>query len=96
MFIHYLPHPQRGFYLKGGGMHFVKMYAADWCPDCQAMLSFFEKNDVAYKVINVDKNIQAVESLKKICNGKKIVPTLEIEGKVFINPSLDDLGKVLF
>jgi glutaredoxin len=84
-----------GFNLKGGLMHFVKMYSANWCPDCRAMVSFLDKHDVAYQVINVDKNEQAVENLKNLCGGKKIVPTLEVEGKVFINPSIDDMGKFL-
>lgn len=77
-------------------MHFVKMYSAEWCPDCKEMELFLDKHDVAYQVINVDNNAQAVENLKSLCGGKRIVPTLEVEGKVFINPSIDDLGKFLF
>jgi glutaredoxin len=77
-------------------MHFVKMYSANWCPDCQAMVSFLDKHDVPYQIINVDKNMEAIDNLKKICDGKRIVPTLEVEGKVFINPSFDDIGNFLF
>ena len=76
-------------------MQFVKIYSANWCPDCQAMVSFLDKHDVAYQVINVDKNAKAVENLKTLCGGKKIVPTLEVEGKVFVNPSIDEFGKFL-
>ena len=45
-------------------MHFVKMYSAEWCPDCKEMELFLDKHDVAYQVINVDNNAQAVENLK--------------------------------
>ena len=63
---------------------FVKMYSTDWCHDCKTMLSFFEEQNVAYKVFHVDSDPLAVEKLKEICGGKKIVPTLEIEGKTYM------------
>ena len=76
-------------------MPFVKMYSTDWCHDCKALLSFFEEKNVSYKVIHVDSDPQAIEKLKLICGGKKIVPTLEIEGKVYINPSDEYLKSVV-
>ena len=72
-------------------MEFVKMYSAEWCYDCKAMLSFFEEKNVDYKVIDVDTDPEAIERLKQLCGGKKIVPTLEINGQVYINPTLDTL-----
>ena len=77
-------------------MHFVKMYSANWCHDCKAMVAFLDNHNVPYQVINVDNNAKAIETLKNLCDGKKIIPTLEVEGRVFINPSIDDLGKYLF
>lgn len=68
---------------------FVKMYSADWCYDCKAILNFFEEKNVAYKVYHVDHDAQAVEQLMKLCDGKKIIPTLEIGNKVYINPSIE-------
>ena len=76
-------------------MPFVKMSSTDWCHDCKAMLSFFEEKNVSYKVIHVDTDPQAIEKLKQICGGKKIVPTLEIAGKVYINPSVEYLKSVV-
>ena len=72
-------------------MDFVKMYSADWCHDCKAVLSFFEEKNIDYKVINIDTEPRAIERLKQLCGGKKIVPTLEINGQVYINPTLDTL-----
>jgi glutaredoxin len=76
-------------------MEFVKMYSADWCYDCKALLSFFEQENVSYEVYNVDHDPQAVERLKQICGGKKIVPTLEIKGQVYVNPTLDSLKELI-
>jgi glutaredoxin len=78
-----------------GIMEFIKMYSAEWCHDCKAMLSFFEEKNVSYKVINVDTDPQAIERLKQLCGGKKIVPTLEIKGEVYINPTLDSLKDLI-
>ena len=76
-------------------MTFVKMYSANWCFDCKAMLSFFEEMNVPYTVINVDKEPQAITRLQELCGGKKIVPTLEIDGKVYINPTIDSLKEII-
>ena len=76
-------------------MDFVKMYSANWCHDCKAVLSFFEEKNINYKVINVDTDPQAIEKLKQLCGGKKIVPTLEIDGKVYINPPIDILKSLI-
>jgi len=76
-------------------MDFVKMYSADWCHDCKAVLSFFEEKNIDYKVINVDTDPKAIERLKQLCDGKKIVPTLEINGKVYINPSIEILNSII-
>jgi glutaredoxin len=76
-------------------MDFVKMYSANWCHDCKAMLSFFEEKNIDYKVINVDTDPRAVEKLKQLCGGKKIVPTLEINGEVYVNPPIDTLKNII-
>jgi glutaredoxin len=76
-------------------MTFVKMYSADWCYDCQAMLSLFEEKNITYEVVNIDHEPQAIDRLKQICGGKKIVPTLEIEGQVYINPTLESLSTII-
>ena len=76
-------------------MKFVKMYSADWCYDCKAMVTLFEKNNVAYTLFDVESDPNAIEKLKVLCNGKKIIPTLEIEGEVYINPTLDSVSKLI-
>jgi glutaredoxin len=76
-------------------MDFVKMYSANWCHDCKAMLSFFEEKNIDYKVINVDTDPRAIEKLKQLCGGKKIVPTLEIDGEVYVNPPIDKLKSLI-
>jgi len=76
-------------------MDFVKMYSADWCHDCKAMQSFFEEKNIDYKVINVDTDPRAIERLKHLCGGKKIVPTLEINGEVYVNPPIDTLNSLI-
>lgn len=76
-------------------MKFIKMYSADWCFDCKAMVTLFEENNVAYKLFNVDNDPQAIDKLKDLCSGKKIVPTLEIEGQIYVNPTIDSVTKLI-
>lgn len=74
---------------------FIKMYSTEWCHDCKAMLALFEENNVICKIIQVDSDPVAIEKLKVICGGKKILPTIEMEGKTFINPSIDYIRGLL-
>lgn len=76
-------------------MEFVKIYSAEWCYDCKAMLTFFEEKNVDYKVIDVDTDPGAIDRLKQLCGGKKIIPTLEINGQVYVNPTLDTLKDLI-
>ena len=46
-------------------MDFVKVYSADWCFDCKTVISYLEQNNVAYQLINVDKDQNAVKIYKK-------------------------------
>ena len=73
----------------------VKIYSTDWCYDCKAMLKFFEEKNIAYKVFHVDQDQGAVERLMQLCGGKKIVPTLEIGKKVYVNPSVEFMQTIV-
>ena len=43
----------------------------------------------------VGENIHATRFVEKINNGKRVIPTIEINGKIYINPGTNKLIKII-
>ncbi len=76
-------------------MNEIKLYGADWCPDCRRAKSFLKENNIEYNFIDVDLDEEATKKVEKINNGKRIIPTLIINGKSYTNPDNAKLAAVL-
>ncbi|NND06397.1 MAG: FAD-dependent oxidoreductase [Saprospiraceae bacterium] len=73
----------------------LKFYGADWCPDCRRAKSFLRDNNIEFEYIDVDLDQEATLIVEKINGGKRIIPTLEIQGKTLSNPNNGILASVL-
>lgn len=73
----------------------VLFYGADWCPDCRRAKSFLDGFGIHYQFIDVDRHPWAAESVEKINNGKRIIPTLLINDVPYTNPDNARLKKIL-
>ena len=76
-------------------MNQIKLYGADWCPDCRRAKSFLKENNIAYEFIDVDLDKAATTLVETINNGKRIIPTLIINGESYTNPDNAELARVL-
>lgn len=76
-------------------MEEIKLYGADWCPDCRRAKAFLKENNIAFTFIDVDLDETATKKVESINNGKRIIPTLIINGKSYTNPDNATLGGVL-
>ncbi len=76
-------------------MNTIKMYGADWCPDCRRAKTFLKDKNIAYDFIDVDLDKSATRLVESINNGKRIIPTIIINGKSYTNPDNDELSVVL-
>ena len=73
----------------------IKMYGADWCSDCVQAKNFLHSKGVAFEYIVITNNDDALIFLEKANNGKRIIPTLDIDGQIYINPGINGLMKIL-
>lgn len=64
----------------------IKFYGAEWCPDCRRTKDFLKGNNVAFEYINVDLSAESSQLVEKLNNGKRIIPTLLIDGQSYSNP----------
>lgn len=73
----------------------IKMYGADWCKDCIIAKKILNEKSISFEYIDITDNDQAISLVEKLNNGKRIIPTLLIDGKVFTNPGINELMKII-
>ena len=54
----------------------IVMYGTPWCGDTIRAKKVFEEFNVEFEWIDINKDKKAEETVKKINNGNKIVPTI--------------------
>jgi len=73
----------------------IILYGANWCPDCRRAKSFLQNNSINFQFIDVDKDEDATTLVEKINNGKRIIPTILIDGIAHTNPDNAKLTALL-
>ena len=64
----------------------VVMYTTTFCGDCRAARAFLDQHNVDYTVINIEDDPEAVKLVMRVNNGKRSVPTFDIDGQ-YVNAS---------
>jgi len=75
-------------------MKIVKLYGADWCPDCRRAKSFLTDNKINFEFIDVDLDKTATALVESINKGKRIIPTVLVDEKSYTNPNNNILASV--
>ena len=73
----------------------IKVYGADWCPDCVNAKNFLSSKGVDFEYIIITNNDEAITFLEKANNGKRIIPTLVVDGEIYTNPGISGLIKII-
>ena len=61
----------------------IKIYSTPWCGDCRHAKRFLKDQGIAYEEIDIEQTEGAAEYVMSINNGKRKVPTFEVDGRVF-------------
>ena len=61
----------------------IRIYTTPWCPDCYRAKSFLRERGVAFEEINVEQTEGAAEFVMRSNQGKRRVPTFEVNGRTF-------------
>lgn len=64
----------------------IRLFGADWCPDCHRAKAYLSDNGINYQYINIDIHRWAIPVLETINNGKRIIPTVLIDEQAYANP----------
>ena len=73
----------------------IKVYGADWCSDCINVKGFLNSKGISFEYIVVTDNDAAIAFLERANNGKRIIPTLDVDGEIYANPGIKKLMKII-
>ena len=73
----------------------IKVYGADWCSDCVSTKKFLDSKVVDYEYIDITDNEEAIALVEKINNGRRVIPTLIVDGLIYKNPGINGLMKII-
>ena len=61
----------------------IKIYTTSWCPDCRAAKNFLRERNVPFEEIDIEEHDEAEEVVIRANEGKRRVPTFEVDGRYF-------------
>lgn len=61
----------------------IRIYTTDWCRDCRQAKRFLEENQLPYEEIDIEKNAEAAKFVRSANEGKRKVPTFDVDGRIF-------------
>ena len=73
----------------------IKVYGADWCSDCVSTRKFLDAKGVDYEYIDITDNEEAINLVEKINKGRRVIPTLIVDGASHTNPGIAGLMKII-
>ena len=73
----------------------IKVYGADWCPDCVNAKKFLNSKGIEFEYIDITDDEQAIAFVEQVNNKRRVIPTLVIDDTIYTNPGINGLMKIL-
>jgi len=74
----------------------ITVYGANWCSDCRRSKRLLDSKNINYQWIDVDNNEKALETVKSLNNGKRIIPIIVFpDGDILVEPTDSELSAKL-
>ena len=73
----------------------IVVYGAHWCRDTKRTRRLLNRHGVPYTLVDVDEDTEAAAKVMNWNHGNLSTPTLDIEGRIVIEPSDEELAEVL-
>lgn len=59
------------------------MYTTSWCGDCTRAKRFLKERGVEFREVNIDESPEAEDVVLRANEGRRKVPTFEVDGRYF-------------
>jgi len=72
----------------------IVFYGTRWCPDCRRSKKFLNARQINYRYIDIDKDAEGRDFVRKVNNGNRSVPTIVFaDGDILVEPSNEKLAE---
>jgi mycoredoxin len=61
----------------------ITVYSSCFCCDCRRAKQFLRERGIAFHEVNIDENSDAEDLVVRVNDGRRKVPTIEVEGRYF-------------
>lgn len=73
----------------------IRMYSTAWCSDCWRAKRFLHEHRVDFEEVDIDADREARQTVIRHNDGKRRVPTFEIDGAYYGNPTIPELARIV-
>jgi mycoredoxin len=71
------------------------MYTTEWCGHCRRLKRQLAQEGIQVDEVDVDRERGHDDRIIAATGGYRIVPTLEIDGKLLVNPTVSEIREEL-
>lgn len=61
----------------------ITLYTTPWCGDCRWTKKFLQERGVHFREVNIEESREAEELVLRVNDGRRKVPTIEVDGRYF-------------
>jgi mycoredoxin len=61
----------------------ITIYSTCWCGDCRRAKQFLRERGITFREVNIDCSPEAEELVLRVNEGRRKVPTIEVDGRYF-------------
>lgn len=79
----------------GGEEADLVMYCNQWCPACRRARAFLQQHGIQYIEIDIARNREAAEQVRRWNKGSETTPTFDVKGKIVANFIPSELAAAL-
>lgn len=93
-----LTHEETAKLATGAGIHAdsLVVYSASWCPDCRRAKRVLEEAETSFDEVDIDQDSGAEALVLQRSGGRRVVPTLRFDDRVWaFNPAPPLLRRLL-
>lgn len=73
----------------------IKMFTTTWCGICVHTKRYLQSKNVDFEEIDIEEQPEYGDLIEKATGGFRIVPSLDIDGTLLVNPSRQQIDAAL-
>lgn len=73
----------------------ITVYSTQWCGHCKRLLRQMDEAAISYELVDIEEHPQHGARIEAKTGGFRTVPTLEVGGELFVNPSIVQVREAL-